>query len=352
MEEQNILALDSLVSIIIPIYNVQDYLPKCLDSLISQTYKNIEIILVDDGSLDNSLSVCKQYVLKDSRIQLIMQKNAGVTAARMNGFTHSNGNWIMFVDADDYVSYDIIERMVQVEEKYQVDMISCQYFDTKKSRSIPAPIRPEPGYYDKERIQKLLARNFLYDKSTKIAGMTGYLWAKLFKRCYVQGALEAGEGLIHSEDQIGIFKTLYSINSMYVMEEVLYYYVVRKDQATNSYNALYWKNFENFFERIQEIDQKNYLEEQIPIRVVMILTSLLKMEFMNDKLSIFQRYNSIKRNFSEKLCLLGRKANFSAMGWKARLQYFLVIDHKFILYGFFIFFNGILKKIWRKSRCK
>lgn len=339
-----------LVSIIIPVYNVQKYLVKCLDSLLLQTYKNIEIILVDDGSLDNSSSVCKQYVAKDSRIYFIMQENVGVTAARLNGFLHSHGKFIMFVDADDYVSPQIVELMLRCQQKYQADMVSCQYYDVKDERVIPASIRPALGYYDKKKIQQLLAKNFLYDKSTRLAGMSGFLCSKLFKRCFVQDALEVGKGIIHCEDQIAIFEMLYSINSMFVMQKPLYYYVVRKGQATRSYNVAYWRNFELFFSKLQEIDQANYLKKQLPNRVVMTLTSLIKMEFINDKISIFQRYLSVKKNFSNLLRSMGKNANTSEMGWKVRLQYYLIMHRAFLLYGVFIFLNGILKNMYKKHR--
>jgi glycosyltransferase involved in cell wall biosynthesis len=332
-----------LVSIIVPAYKVQDYLSKCLDSLVSQTYINIEIIVIDDGSPDNSLSICKQYALRDSRIHLFTQKNAGVAAARMNGFLHSHGEWIMFVDADDYVSHNIINLMLQIEERYHVDMISCQYYDVVEGKAIPALVRPATGYYDKERIRQLLSKNFLYDKNLGMAGMTGYLCTRLFKRCFVQGALEAGRNLIHSEDQIGIFRTLYDIDSMFVMKEPLYYYVARKGQATRSYNAAYWKNFELFFTRLKQIDQKNYLKRQLPDRAVLILKDLIKMEFTNKRISIFNRYFSVKKNFSTALCVIGKDADTSKMGVKERLQFYLIIHQKFLLYGIFMFLNRILK---------
>ncbi|RGS70683.1 glycosyltransferase family 2 protein [Mitsuokella sp. AF21-1AC] len=334
-----------LVSVIVPIYNVEEYLSKCLDSLIQQIYKNIEIVLVDDGSQDDSISICKQYAARDLRIQLITQENAGVTSARMNGFLHAHGDWIMFVDADDYVSTHIINLMVQAQQTYQVDMVSCQYYDVIDGQEVPSLIRPNPGYYNQEKIRELLASNFLYDKHTEWAGVTGYLWTRLFKRCFVQAALEAGKGLVHSEDQIGMFKVLYSINSMYVMQAPLYYYVVRQGQATRSYNAVYWKNFELFFKRLQEIDQKGYLKKQIPNRAMMILKSLIKMEFTNDKLSVFQRYRSVKKNFSNDLCLLGKDADISAMGRKTRLQYYLVMHRAFFVYGAFIYLNRLLKQL-------
>lgn len=338
-----ILVSKLLVSIIIPVYKVQEYLPKCLESLILQTYKNIEIIVVDDGSTDNSLSICEQYAAKDSRIHIITQKNFGVTAARMNGFLHSHGELIMFVDGDDFVSSNILEHMLEVQKKYQVDMVSCQYYDVKNESIRPALVRPAPGYYDKKKIQQFLSENFLYDKGTGMAGMSGFLCSRLFKRSFVYDALKVGKGLIHSEDQIGIFKVLYSINSMYVMQEPLYYYVAREGQATSKYNAAYWTNFELFFARIQEIDTENYLEKQLSDRAVMILKDLIKMELTNDKVSVFHRYASIKKNFSNTLRLLGKDADTSAMGWKNRLQYCLLMHQDFLLYEILFYLNKILK---------
>lgn len=341
--DDKMLASKPLVSIIIPVYKVQKYLPKCLESLILQTYKNIEIIVVDDGSTDNSLSICEQYAAKDSRIHISTQKNSGVTVARLNGFLHSHGELIMFVDADDFVSLNIIEHMLEVQKKYQVDMVSCQYYDVKNERVRTALVRPAPGYYDKNKIQQFLGENFLYDKRTGMAGMSGFLWSRLFKRSFVYDALKVGEGLIHSEDQIGIFKVLYSINSMYVMQEPLYYYVTREGQATSKYNAAYWTNFEVFFARIQEIDTENYLEKQLSDRVAIILKGLIKMELTNDKVSIFHRYVSIKKNFSNTLRSLGRNADTSAMGWKKRLQYCLLMHEDFLLYEILFYLNEVLK---------
>ena len=347
--DDKILVSKPLVSIIIPVYKVQDYLAKCLDSLVLQTYKNIEIIVIDDGSPDNSVSICKQYAERDSRIYFIAQENTGVTAARLNGFFHSHGEFIMFVDADDYVSLQIVERMLRFQQKYQVDLVSCQYYDVVDGREMPATVRPAPGYYDKKNIYQLLSSNFLYDKSTGLAGMSGFLCTRLFKRNFVHAALEAGKDLIHSEDQVGIFKVLCNINNMYIMQEPLYYYVVRKGQATKSYNASYWKNFELLFKRLQEIDQENYLKAQLPERAIMILKDLIKMEFQNENASILQRYLSAKKNFSNTLWYLGKNADTSAMRWKGRLQYRLIMHQNILLYGGCLLLSNILKKILQKK---
>ena len=101
-----------LVSIIIPVYNVENYLPACLDSVINQTYHNIEIILVDDGSTDKSGKICDKYAAKDNRIKVLHQNNYGVAIARINSFNISTGSLVMFVDADDYIDIYTVEKMV------------------------------------------------------------------------------------------------------------------------------------------------------------------------------------------------------------------------------------------------
>ena len=103
-------SISDLISIIIPVYNVAVYLPRCLDSILAQTYKNLEIILVDDGSKDNSGKVCDEYALKDSRIKVIHQKNQGVSVARNAGLRIAKGDYIGFVDSDDYIETNMYEN--------------------------------------------------------------------------------------------------------------------------------------------------------------------------------------------------------------------------------------------------
>ena len=103
---------NQIVSIIVPVYNVQEYIKDCINSIICQTYKELEIILVDDGSSDNSLQICKDMAQKDNRIVVLSQLNSGVVNARKNGVNRATGKYIMFVDSDDYVNSDYVESMI------------------------------------------------------------------------------------------------------------------------------------------------------------------------------------------------------------------------------------------------
>ena len=113
------------VSVVIPIYNVSKYLPKCLDSLVNQTLKNIEIICVNDSSPDNSLQVLEEYASKDQRIKIINQPNAGPGIARNNGILAAKGKYVGFIDPDDWVDLDMFEKMYNTAEINQADLVEC-----------------------------------------------------------------------------------------------------------------------------------------------------------------------------------------------------------------------------------
>lgn len=116
------------ISVIIPVYNVEPYLRRCLDSVIRQTYTNLEIILVDDGSTDGSSEVCDEYKANDSRILVIHKENGGVSSARNAGLDAATGEWIGFVDADDWIEPDMYEYMLGMTQKYGADVVQCGLF--------------------------------------------------------------------------------------------------------------------------------------------------------------------------------------------------------------------------------
>ena len=123
--------MKKLISIIIPVYNSENYLKKCIDSVLSQTYKDIEVIIVNDGSKDNSDKICKNYADQDSRIKYYSQKNSGVSVTRNNGIKYSSGAYIAFLDSDDYIESNFCEIMLRELEKESSDMCICRNYDVK-----------------------------------------------------------------------------------------------------------------------------------------------------------------------------------------------------------------------------
>lgn len=134
-----------LVSVIVPVYNVEKYLKKCIESIINQTYKNIEIILVDDGSTDNSDKICDEFSLKDSRIKVIHKKNGGLSDARNAGLDIMSGEWVVFVDSDDFGSKYYVENLFFLTQKYNVDIAitSFKKFYDLKQKFVPKKITNE-----------------------------------------------------------------------------------------------------------------------------------------------------------------------------------------------------------------
>lgn len=127
-----------LISVIVPVYNVKAYLKRCVDSLIHQTYTNIEIILIDDGSTDGSEYLCEECAKKDNRIRVIHQENGGLSAARNTGIDEAKGEWFSFIDSDDYVTKVFLERMLQLARKENAQIVHCKR-KTGKKNSIPVP---------------------------------------------------------------------------------------------------------------------------------------------------------------------------------------------------------------------
>lgn len=160
-----------LVSIIIPIYNVEAFLPQCLDSVISQSYNNLEIILINDGSPDKSDTICKKYLTKDSRIHYVSQKNRGLSNARNNGMALAHGKYIFFLDSDDYLSHTCIEEMVKSSTSNNLPITGFIIDFSDKNKLVI----PDQSYGDYKNIH-----DFLQDFYKFFATKSNFAWGKLY----------------------------------------------------------------------------------------------------------------------------------------------------------------------------
>ena len=124
---------EKLVSVIVAVYNIEEYLPRCIDSILAQTYRNLEIILVDDGSTDSSGGICDDYAQKDRRIKVIHKKNGGLSDARNAGLDKVSGDYIGFVDGDDWIDEDMYRAMYEACEKEKAQIAACRYKQITRS---------------------------------------------------------------------------------------------------------------------------------------------------------------------------------------------------------------------------
>lgn len=144
--------MNPTISVIVPVYNVERYLHKCIDSIINQTYKHLEIILVDDGSVDNSALICDEYVKKDTRIKVIHQKNKGLSGARNSGLEIATGDYVGFVDSDDWIHEKMYEALITQSLLHQSDLSSCVVQESNKTRNEVRLVNQKPIILDKKEL--------------------------------------------------------------------------------------------------------------------------------------------------------------------------------------------------------
>lgn len=209
------------ISVIIPIYRVEDFLPQCLDSVINQTHQNLEIILVDDGSPDSCPQICDNYAKKDDRIKVIHQQNGGLSAARNTGLKIATGDFIAFVDSDDLVSVVFCEKLLTAAIKNNAEIVECNYlkFKTEKEvKAIPNNSNTENQIYDTQNALRLLMQEHLKQ----------VVWNKLY-RIGVLKNIQFPEGSIN-EDEFWTYKVFGNSNIIIKIPDVLYFY--RQQEAS------------------------------------------------------------------------------------------------------------------------
>lgn len=342
-----------LISIIIPIYNVEKFLPKCLDSVIKQTYQNIEILLVDDGSPDNCGAICDDYAEKDGRIVVIHKKNEGVNEARITGFNVSKGEYISFVDPDDYVSPKYIECLYAPIEEKGVPMSCLQRIYVFERKTID-DIRPRLGYFDKQGIIDILKTDFLYDRKKNTNAYNLGLCCKMIKREYLYGAMENARGLWIGEDLITNLWIIYRVPSLFIVDEYLYFYVQHDSQATRKGDLRSWYNEVEQWNRIVELDRNRYLTDQLPYRILMQAKILARNNVEQDNItpSIFanQMDTALQVDIVHKNLF---DYQFVSLNTFYKFFLFLIKNKKYyLLYYFFrigLPINRFLRSIFKKK---
>lgn len=243
------------VSVIIPIYNVENYLVKCMESVQNQTFDDIEIIAVNDGSTDGSRRLLDEMKLKDDRIIIVDKKNEGLSSARNVGIDIAKGEYIAFIDSDDWVDKEYIKRMYDVCVDYGCDIVQCSYEDIfvyqDSSSTRQTSINSVPTFYT--------GREFCYAMYTLLSWRCNLTWNKLYKKSLFDN-IRFPYGKIH-EDEFTTYKIIWSAKKIATISDRLYYYRYRKGSIMNeSYDkkrlhaSEAYTERENFFENQGEIE--------------------------------------------------------------------------------------------------
>ena len=256
---------DSLISVVLPVYNTEQYLKRCINSILNQTYKEIEIVCVDDGSSDGSGPILDEFAQSDSRIKVFHTENRGVSSARNTALRAANGRYIGFVDSDDYIEPDYYEKLVSVLKKEEVDIATCGYYidDTKKivkaENRKRVPVEPVP-------VEDFFV--YMYERDT-YKGVGGYLWTRLVKREVIKN--NDGSLKVYFKKEYGGADDIVFIAEMHLqshliqyIDEALYYYVQREGSIVHSnFKQLESLTWIKAYEWIIEEYQRHGINEDI-----------------------------------------------------------------------------------------
>ncbi len=258
------------VSIVVPVYKVEPYLKRCVESLRSQSLRNIEIILVDDGSPDGCPALCDSYAQQDERIRVVHKQNGGLSSARNAGLRLATGSYVGFVDADDDVEPDMYEKLYALALREQVDMVMCDYLrilGNGTRREETANLRA--GRFSKAEIQREIYPRLIVDEAALDYGPVLSVWRCLYRRSFLSAhGLEFDEEVRWSEDQIFSAQMCYLADSLYYAKgQILYHYWQNAGSITTSYLKGAWgvymcmnRHLRAFFEGRPEYDFSRQLD--------------------------------------------------------------------------------------------
>ena len=241
----------SIISVIIPVYNVEKYLKRCIESVLGQTFKKFELILIDDGSTDRSNEICQMYAKKDSRITILTKKNGGAASARNKGidwvFENSNSKWIAFIDSDDWVESHYLELLYEAVIEKRTRISQCGVFDTDGKKELPKIKNNEYKLLSAEEVNCMRG----------VVAPTRKLYAReCFKNIrYPEGKL--------FEDEFVTYKLLFEEEYIAYVDEQIYYYYLREGSLMHSkWNPRYLDALEAYKEQITYFEQKGLVRSQ------------------------------------------------------------------------------------------
>ncbi len=270
------------ISVIIPAYNTEKYIAKCLDSILAQEINNMEVIVIDDGSTDNTYQIVKQYSCKYPEIKLFKQKNLKISAARNNGLKKASGKYVIFIDSDDYLEKNMFKQMYTRIEEDNSDLCICginKLFTNRKEIEVESCLKNSD--------------DIIADYLIKHKEMDVGIWNKMFRKKIIDNNNICFENGHFFEDTLFVFKYICHINKISFIEKPLYNLLKRGDSVSTSYRPEIVKHAENLYEKVHEylrmINKEDYY------RYIYYLKVRTKMHLIHHNI----KYN--KKNMQQKV---------------------------------------------------
>ena len=257
---------EEIVTVIVPVYNVEKYLDRCVNSIVCQTYKNLEIILIDDGSPDRCPEMCDAWKLKDNRIKVIHKKNAGLGYARNTGIDNATGKYLCFVDSDDYIASDTIEKAYYCAVQYNADIVSYGYYVVGSDGKVVRKYLPKPNkpFFEGNEVKSFVLPNMIATDPNAGGEFWMSMCGGLFSNDLITRAKWrlVSERDVISEDVFSLLRLYKNVNCVAFVQEAFYFYCNNTTSLTHKIREDRYDKIKDFYDRaVEECDSLGYPEE-------------------------------------------------------------------------------------------
>ncbi len=331
-----------MISIIVPVYNVKDYLVRCLGSLYAQTYKDYEVIVVDDGSSDESGKIAEEYCRDKANFHVYHKSNGGLMSAWKYGLEKSKGNYIGFVDSDDYIASTMYEELVNAGFKYDAEIVLCNHYyvnENGKSKVLHRnPIKV--GFYNGKKL------DLIRKKMLPLLGedyVSPARWNKLIKKNVLQSCLKYTDNRISSAEDVNIMvPCMLKCESLYYVDKPLYCYVSRSTSISNVFKNHILDTYEillsNLLQSVKDFNLEKVLEQEV-VGLRNFYGLLWSIYVANSTLTRKQKFTQLKR-VTENTQFKTASVLISNQDGRIAWAYKLMI--KFKMYFLFLFANYLM----------
>lgn len=338
------------LSVIIPVYNVKKYLDRCMESVVGQKFKDLEIILVNDGSTDSSGLICDAWAEKDPRIQVIHQKNAGVSAARNAGIELATGEYVTFVDSDDWLAPNMYEKMCETAKSDAApQVVMCDFVNVKGDslENIFSSLRE--GYYTRKQIVSEIYPTLLVTEDFGRIPIVS-VWSSMYKRSlFTHHDLFFDEDLKYSEDYLFMAEVMITAHSFYYLKHFYpYHYLQYPQSRSKKFQIGWWENLlalntslKKLLHQDKDFDFTRQLKLQLLHSALMVLNGI----YSNNTLRFGQKIVLLREVMdNEQLRDAFQNLNFSRNSMFQKIILYLIKYRMSYFYLFFLHSMSILKK--------
>lgn len=259
-------ANDLRISVIVPIYNIAPYIKECVASIINQEYWNLEIILIDDGSTDDSPEICDGFAKQDRRIKVIHKSNGGLVSARKAGVKAATGEYVTYVDGDDWIDADLLYNAQILVKKHRPDIItySGYYKEYEDGRTIGIYYDIEPGYYKKGEMEEKISSHFICTDEFYSTKMALSVWSYMFKReLLLQNQLLVNDSIRIGEDINCVYRCLLEAKTMAISNKIGYHYRQRDGSMLHIFNNQECKNLKIFYQDMKQMFESKAISDAL-----------------------------------------------------------------------------------------